>query len=174
VYIESHFYFCAFERRASAPIHTDMTKDLQRILGKAARNARMALGLTQAQMADLLDLNAEFYGRIERGTAWPSVTVFARMVPVLGVSANTLLGLDGLDIERAPESVPLTRPDESPELRELVAYVRNAGPEVVRLVSNLVRDLERVHAAGTSTSTRGNAVRESADTRDEDSENTLC
>jgi transcriptional regulator with XRE-family HTH domain len=126
-----------------------MTKDLQRILGKAARDARKALGLTQEQMAERLDLSAEFYGRIERGTAWPSVTVFARMVPILGVSADTLLGLN---IEHAPGSVPLTRPDESPELGELLAYVRNAGPEVVRLVSNLVRDLEHVHAARESTS----------------------
>jgi transcriptional regulator with XRE-family HTH domain len=139
-----------------------MTKDLQRILGKAARDARKALGLTQAQIADRLDLNVEYYGRIERGMAWPSVTVFARMVPILGVSANTLLGLDGFDIEHAPESVPLTRPDESPELRELVAYVCNAGPEVVSLVSNLVRDLERVHAARTSTSTRDNAAGKSS------------
>jgi transcriptional regulator with XRE-family HTH domain len=146
-----------------------MAKDLQRILGKAARDARKALGLTQEQIAEPLGVSTEFYGRIERGAASPSIGMFARMVPILGVSADTLLGAD---IKRSPGSVPLTRSDESSELHELIAYVRKAEPEVVRLISDLVRDLERVHAARTSTSTRDNSGGKSTSIRGKDTEKT--
>lgn len=68
--------------------------DLARSIGKAARKARMALGLTQEQTAERLDITTEFYARLERGTAKPSIGTFVRMVMILGVSADTLLGLD--------------------------------------------------------------------------------
>jgi transcriptional regulator with XRE-family HTH domain len=117
-------------------------EDLGLILGKAAREARKALGLTQDNMAERLEVSVEFYGRLERGTARPSIEVFARMVAILDVSADTLLDLD---VARAVEPAPLTRPDDPPELRELVPLLCNARPSVVRLVSSLLREFERGH-----------------------------
>jgi transcriptional regulator with XRE-family HTH domain len=120
-----------------------MSKHLRRTLGAAARDARQALGSTQQQLSERLGVNVEFYGRIERGQAWPSVRVFARMVSVLGISGDTLLAID---LTHAPKPAPLTRTDDSPEIRELIALVRKAGPDVVRLVDKLVRGIERVLA----------------------------
>ena len=120
-----------------------MSKDLQRTLGAAARDARKALGLTQQQVSERLGVNVEFYGRIERGQAWPSVRVFARMVSVLGISGDTLLGIN---LTHAPKPAPVTRADDLPEIRELMAFVRKGGPDAVRLVENLVRGIERVLA----------------------------
>jgi transcriptional regulator with XRE-family HTH domain len=117
-------------------------EDLGLILGKAAREARKALGLTQDNMAERLEVSVEFYGRLERGTARPSIEVFARMVAILDVSADTLLDLDAA---RAVEPAPLTRPDDHPELRELVPLLCNARPSVLRLVSSLLREFERGH-----------------------------
>lgn len=121
-----------------------MSKELQRTLGAAARNARKSLALTQEQTAERLGVSVEFYGRIERGVAWPSIQVFARMAPALGVSADVLLGTDPV---RAPETAPpLTRPEDPQELRDLVLLLRKAGPEVVHLATTFVRELERVMA----------------------------
>jgi transcriptional regulator with XRE-family HTH domain len=106
-------------------------EDLGFLLGKAVREARKALGLTQATMAERLDVSVEFYGRLERGAARPSIELFAHMVAILGVSADTLLGLDAA---RAVEPARLTRPDDPPELRELVPLLCEARPSVVRLV----------------------------------------
>jgi transcriptional regulator with XRE-family HTH domain len=120
-----------------------MSKKLQRTLGAAARNARKSRGLTQEQVAERLDVTVEFYGRIERSVAWPSIRVFACMVSVLGTSADTLLDID---LAQAPKPAPVTRAGDLPEIRELMAFVRKGGPDAVRLVENLVRGIERVLA----------------------------
>jgi transcriptional regulator with XRE-family HTH domain len=130
--------------RLSSASESNMKKeeDLGLILGKAAREARKALGLTQDSVAERLDLSVEFYGRLERGTARPSIEVFARMVAILDVSADTLLDLDAA---RTVEPSPLTRPDDPPELRELVELLCNARPSVLRLVSSLLHEFEPEH-----------------------------
>lgn len=61
-------------------------------LGKAAREARTALNMTQAQVADALGLAHEVYGRIERGLMMPSVPTLVRMASVLRVTPDQLLG----------------------------------------------------------------------------------
>jgi transcriptional regulator with XRE-family HTH domain len=96
-------------------------------LGKAAREARKALGLTRANMAEQLDVSVEFYGRLERGVALPRTDTFMRLVQALDVSAEVLLGIDPT---RAAEPAPLTRPDDPPELLELVPLLCQAPPSV--------------------------------------------
>jgi transcriptional regulator with XRE-family HTH domain len=129
-----------------------MNKDFRRTLGKAARDARKALGLTQENVAERLDVSVEFYGRIERGVAWPSVDVFARMISILGVSADSLLGVEAA---RASGAAPLIQKDDPLELRDVLDLVCKARPSVVRLVSALVRELERTQAARKSAGARG-------------------
>jgi transcriptional regulator with XRE-family HTH domain len=125
-------------------------EDLGLILGKAARETRKALGFTQDNMAEHLDVSVEFYGRLERGTARPSIEVFARMVAILDVSADTLLDLG---VARTVESSPLTRPDDPPELRELIALLCSARPSLLRLVGSLLHELERGHGDRTPADT---------------------
>lgn len=128
-----------------------MNKSLQLTLGKAAREARRALGLTQEKVAERLGVSVEFYGRVERGAAWPSMEVLANMVSALEVSADALLGIE---TRRAPEPAPLAQEDDSPEIRELMALLHSAPLGVVRLVSAMVRELERVQAARNSARAR--------------------
>jgi transcriptional regulator with XRE-family HTH domain len=84
-----------------------MDKDLAAVIGNAARQARRARKLTQHQVAARLDVSVEFYSRMERGLAHPSLELFLRMLDALGVSADTLLGLDATR-PAAPVAVPLT------------------------------------------------------------------
>jgi transcriptional regulator with XRE-family HTH domain len=132
------------DRHVPTTLESTMNENLRLTLGNAAREARRALGLTQEKVAERLGVSVEFYGRVERGVAWPSIEVFARMVSVLGVSADVLLDID---TGAAPEPTPLTWQDDSPEIRELMALVCRASPAVVRLISTMVRELERVQAA---------------------------
>jgi transcriptional regulator with XRE-family HTH domain len=60
-------------------------------LGKTIRRARHARGMTQAQVAEQIQVSVEFFARIERGIALPSVTNFAKIVNVLDVRADVLL-----------------------------------------------------------------------------------
>jgi transcriptional regulator with XRE-family HTH domain len=118
-----------------------MEKELAQRLGMAAREARKGLRLTQEKMAERLGVSVEFYGRIERGMAGPSTPVFARIVSVLGVSADALLGLDVQEAEPAA----LTLPGDPPELLELVPLLCQAHPGVLRVVSALLREIDRMH-----------------------------
>lgn len=123
-----------------------MENDLAISLGNAARQARKARGLTQARMAEQLDVSVEFYGRIERGVAWPSIGTFQRMVEVLGVSADSLLGRELLGAVMDEVATPAAAAADPPELRQLIAMLRQARPATLRLVSLYLNEVERAEA----------------------------
>ncbi len=121
-----------------------MDKKLAESIGAAARQARHALKLTQEDAAERIGVSAEFYARIERGNALPSVPTLAGICAALGVSADLLLGRS--DAGRSKDSVPKwTGPPatESPEIRRLSRRLRRASPATLRLVTLLIKELEK-------------------------------
>jgi transcriptional regulator with XRE-family HTH domain len=84
---------------------------------------------------------------MERGLAHPSLEVFLRMLDALGVSADTLLGLDATRAA-APVAVPLTSPDDPREVRRVVAALQKLPASTLRFVAALLNELERLEAAG--------------------------
>jgi transcriptional regulator with XRE-family HTH domain len=72
----------------------NMANEFAIVIGRTARQARQALGLTQEQVAEKLGVSVEFCSRIERGIALPSLKTFVQLAQVLRVDANTLLGLE--------------------------------------------------------------------------------
>jgi transcriptional regulator with XRE-family HTH domain len=65
---------------------------LRRTIGRAAREARTQLRLTQAEVAEALGMAPEVYGRIERGEFMPSVPTLVSVATVLRVAPDQLLG----------------------------------------------------------------------------------
>ncbi len=128
-----------------------MDKELAESIGAASREARKALELTQEDAAERIGVSAEFYARIERGNALPSVPTFARIVMALGVSADTLLGFkeEEDDDDRAvPGWGKPEPPSDPPEIRRLMRRLRRASPGTLRLVSLLLKELERTSPNG--------------------------
>lgn len=123
-----------------------MDKDLAAIIGNAARQARRARKLTQ-QVAEQIDVSVEFYSRMERGLAHPSLEVFLRMLDVLDARADTLLGLDATR-PAAPVTVPLTSPDDSRDVRRVVAALQKLPASTLRFVAALLSAFKRREAAG--------------------------
>jgi transcriptional regulator with XRE-family HTH domain len=123
-----------------------MDKVLAVTMGHAARQARHARQLTQEQVAEQLGVSSEFYSRIERGLAHPSLETLLRMADVLGVMVDTLLGLD---VPQAAARAPfaLTSPDDPPPVRRLGADLQAVPPSTVRLVRAILGELEEVDAA---------------------------
>jgi transcriptional regulator with XRE-family HTH domain len=124
-----------------------MDKELAESIGTGARSARTSLKLTQEDAAERIGVSAEFYARIERGNALPSVPTLARISTSLGVSADLLLGhVSEAQEQRAPALAP-PAPSESdmerPELRRLLRRLRKASPATLRLVALLVKELEQ-------------------------------
>lgn len=93
-------------------------------IGSAARKARMALKLSQEDIAERVGVAVEVYGRWERGDERPSTPTLVKLSKALGISADTLLGLDGESNAMAsepaePAPAPMTR-----EFRRLRRTVR--------------------------------------------------
>jgi transcriptional regulator with XRE-family HTH domain len=118
-----------------------MDKDLAVAIGNAARQARHARKLTQQQVAERLGVSVEFYSRMERGLAHPSLEVFLRMLDVLEVRADTLLGLDAMHAG-GPAAVPLTSPDDPREVRYVIAALQKLPASASRFVTALLNVLE--------------------------------
>lgn len=110
-------------------------------MGKAVRQARESLGLTQVEVAEHLGITPQYYGRIERGNAFPGVSTLVRMIHVLDVSADTLMGRDRVRRGRDAEWRMHTQAD-SPELRRLVRRLRNVSADTLRLISTLMEGLD--------------------------------
>jgi transcriptional regulator with XRE-family HTH domain len=109
---------------------------LQTTIGKEARKARDALGLTQAQVAEQAGLSGQVYGRIERGHMIPSVGTLVRIAVALCTDVNVLLGMkrDGSTSEAG----------HSPEVRRAVALMSGWPAPKVKAGCDLLRVLDGV------------------------------
>lgn len=67
-------------------------------LGKRIKRERLALKLTQAQLAEKAGISVQYVSHIEKGNQQMSVTVFSRICDALNISADKLL------YNRPPES----------------------------------------------------------------------
>jgi transcriptional regulator with XRE-family HTH domain len=114
-----------------------MDEKLQRILGDAARAARLRLGLTQAEVAEKVGLGSGVYGRVERGAMMPSVPTLRRMCVALGVSSDSLLSLLARE-GAAPAGTPSPEAGEHPELSRIVHLLHGWPPERLALLRKLL------------------------------------
>ncbi|HWN70692.1 MAG TPA: helix-turn-helix domain-containing protein, partial [Haliangium sp.] len=136
-----------------------------RSIGRAARQARRVRKLTQEDVAERVGVSTQFYGRIERGNALPSVTTLRRMLEVLDLRADELLGALDLDDAGPDESnhaqdadqdadLQLAQVPESPRLRRVMRYLRRASAATLRVVELL---LDQMDEAGALRRAQGNA-----------------
>ncbi|MBQ8458949.1 helix-turn-helix transcriptional regulator [bacterium] len=57
-------------------------------LGELVKNYRKANGLTQYQLAEIIDIDDKQLGKIERGVHFPSVPTFLKLIKVLNIDIN--------------------------------------------------------------------------------------
>lgn len=118
-----------------------------RAIGRAARQARRARRLTQEDVADRVGVSTQFYGRIERGYALPSVTTLRRMLDVLDLRADDLLGVPGIEATSDDDApVQAQMETENPHLRRLMRYLRRASPVTLHVVNVLLDEIEKAEA----------------------------
>lgn len=112
-------------------------RELRARLGELARGARRRAGLTQADVAELVGIQTEVYGRLERGLMSPSVATLRRLCLVLGVSSDSVLGL------AEPRQSTPRGPHEPPPLRRLLRTARGLLPEQLRAVAQVAHAFSR-------------------------------
>ena len=113
------------------------------MLGEMLCRARKRKQMTRAEVAKAVQMSVEFYSRIERGTALPSVRRFSRLVEVLDVSADELLGFTDAEANEPPWK-KFHLPDDSPEVRQIIRRVRMGNPKTLSLLDLLVRELNQI------------------------------
>lgn len=74
------------------------------------REARVKAGLSQEELAQLMDVSRQTISKWENGVVRPSAKNLARLSQALGVSMDALLGLQPLQPPERPEEPPAEQP----------------------------------------------------------------
>ena len=122
----------------SKKIHSEETKEqLRSIIGTRARAARRVLRLTQEQASKRIGVSAEFYARIERCKALPSIDTLAQMSDGLEITVDHLLGFDGVPTSRVIERQQRL----TPTMRHIVERARE-DKSLTRLLIAILKATE--------------------------------
>ena len=106
----------------------------------------MRLELTQADVAERIDVATEVYGRLERGGMLPSVQTLLKLCHELNVSSDELLGLaQHASSPRGGSSSAEAHsaPSERPEIRRLLRSLRQLDPSHIKLLGLVAKALLR-------------------------------
>jgi transcriptional regulator with XRE-family HTH domain len=147
---------------------TDSLPGLADRLGAEARRGRLAQRLTQADVAERVGLSVEFYARIERGHALPSVPTLAALVRVLGLSTDAVLGAAVSNATEAIAREPVRFYElGSPVQRRIYRRLQRASPALLRLVHEVLTSFDRAVEDAAASSPGSAAAWEPADARAE-------
>jgi transcriptional regulator with XRE-family HTH domain len=80
------------------------------LFGERVRTIRIELGLSQETMAALAQMHVTNYGKIERGTANPSLVTILRIASVLGSDVAALT--EGIIADHLPEGFTVVTANE--------------------------------------------------------------
>lgn len=69
----------------------NMATTLAKHIGQVLRAARARTNLTQAQVAKRAGTNTNYYAKLERGEAIPSLMMLEKIVKTLGVKSSDVL-----------------------------------------------------------------------------------
>lgn len=129
-----------------------MDEQLASRIGKRAREARNRLGLTQAEVAEDVEVAEEVYGRLERGGMLPSVPTLVRLCSVLKVEPNDLLRAT-----RAQQGEPTM----SSEAARVVRMVERAEPSMRKRVLTVLQAMLGDESPSSAKSTKASNPRSS-------------
>jgi transcriptional regulator with XRE-family HTH domain len=96
----------------------ELTETLKEVLGPNIREARERLGLSQARLAELVEMSPEVMGRMERKKVLPRLERFVLLCRILGVRPDQMLGFS------SGSSAPVTS-KTSPAYDEMMTVMRH-------------------------------------------------
>jgi transcriptional regulator with XRE-family HTH domain len=96
--------------------------------------------MTQADVAERVDMAVEAYGRLERGRVLPRASTLVVLSRELAVSTDQLLGLMALESKRTGEAQG-SYETSSPQLRRLVHKLERVSARHLRLLTQLANAL---------------------------------
>ena len=104
-----------------------------RRIGTHIRVARKRMGYTQAELAERLDLSANFIAHLERGSRRPSLDTLIALSDLLQVPLDAFFKAEG---------GPAAAPKDRPLVHRAVRLVRQSSDRRVRLVAQLLEQMQ--------------------------------
>jgi DNA-binding XRE family transcriptional regulator len=130
-------------------------ESVEQALKEHTRPARERRSLTQAEVAELVDISGEVYGRIERGESIPSIPTLVTLCYTLQESADRLLGLTQAGTANAVALISIFAKDAAsrerypPAVRSILRTVTAFEPSTQQQVDRILRGVHRMlHEAG--------------------------
>jgi transcriptional regulator with XRE-family HTH domain len=110
----------------------------RRIFARQLPALRERAHLTQAAVAEALEMTETVYARYEGAKIWPSIGRLRRLGELLGCSVDALLAFK----RDAGGAAPCDLPSESAAVRRLLGQLRKARPEALRTVERFLDALD--------------------------------
>lgn len=108
------------------------------MLAKRIKLLRKQKGLTQKQLADLLDISASTVAMYETGRREPDTQTLNKFAELFGVSVDYLLGREKTDMERLEEN--LARLD--PRIQQAYRSLQSMDEEDLAMTLELIKVIE--------------------------------
>jgi len=102
------------------------------------RNLRSQKGLSQVQMADLVETTPRVYNRWERGTALPRLDAVVKIADILQVSLDELVGR----VEPKPPQIAVRNPKLHAMYRQLDRLTPEDQQAAIVLLDSLLKRSE--------------------------------
>jgi transcriptional regulator with XRE-family HTH domain len=96
----------------------ELTETLKKVIGPNIRKARVRLGLSQARLAEMVEMSTEVLGRMERKKVLPRLERLVLLCKILGVPPDQMLGFS------SGPGTPMT-PRMSPAYDEMMTVMRH-------------------------------------------------
>lgn len=108
-----------------------MVRKYEKLIGKQIAKIRKDSGLSQAQLAEVIDVASETISRLERGVSIPSLKTLEEISHALNISLKDLL-----DFQYTPKATIAER-----EISKIVALLKTRKVEEIRLARTILKDI---------------------------------
>lgn len=94
--------------------------NIREVMGKNLRHFRKLRGLTQAELATLVDVSGSYVGYLERGKQSPSLNLLEKISNTLGITPIILL--------TSPADT------KNSDLNSLIAFLSDKSPNMIKFI----------------------------------------
>ena len=107
---------------------------VEKLIGSQIANIRKEREITQAELAEKIDVTVETISRLERGVSMPSIKTLEAISKALAVRLKDLF-----DFEREERQINLTK--EEKEIRKIISYLKTKNINDIRLGFRILKSV---------------------------------
>ena len=110
-----------------------MSSHIEKQIGSHIAKIRKERGLTQSELAELIDVTIETISRLERGVSVPSLKTLEKISSVLNISLKNIFDFESVQKFKIPAI--------ENEIEKLFAYLKTKSLNDIRMCNRIVRTI---------------------------------